>query len=216
MAALFSSMALSRGPVLTSTRESISSAALAGGHLKPAALGAARLTTWPATSGSRGTVRFCGNPTVGLVLALPDGGFAIPTVMACCCMISSRRRGLSQRPPTRYPRNFFNLFRVRLDAVRGAPGGWVYRARVARIRSPRRGGPRGGGPQAPRWPAQSAAWRCAQAAHAAAARLRHIPSALAWTPACVACDSPFAHRDFFSTRTRGPPIKPIKASECRL
>ena len=182
----------------------ISSAALAGGHLKPAALGAARLTTWPATSGSRGTVRFCGNPTVGLVLALPDGGFAIPTVMACCCMISSRRRGLASAHQ-RDTRGIFSIFSAFGSMPwRGAPV-VGYRARVARIRSPRRGGPRGGGPQAPRWPAQSAAWRCAPAAHAAAARLRHFLR-LGMDAGLRSCDSPFAHRDFFSTRTRSPPI----------
>ena len=83
-----------------------------------------------------GTVRFCGTPTVGLVLALPDGGFAIPTALACCCMISASRLSYI----------FSGLLPVSGGGMERGPW-WVFwdSARVEHIRSPRRGGRRGWG-----------------------------------------------------------------------
>jgi hypothetical protein len=73
------------------------------------------------------------------------GGLPLPTVAACCCMIlPGAARLRSTRDDTGGIFHIFSGVRLRCT-VAVATGGWVYRARVARIRSPRRGGHRGGG-----------------------------------------------------------------------
>ena len=93
----------------------------------------------------RWAIGFSGNP---ISLALVRPAFALPTVLAWAVMSWPRRRSArSPAPPGAILEEFFHIF----SGVRRRCG-WplpvavgVYRARVARIRSPRRGGHRGGG-----------------------------------------------------------------------
>ena len=107
----------------------------------------------PPSASVGGALGVLGTPC-GRVCWLP---FALPTVSACCCMISCRRCSPTvQRHQGRHCRifsYFFSGVRLRCErlpvAVGSIEGGpwWFFweRARVARSRSPRRGGRRGRG-----------------------------------------------------------------------